>query len=304
MTILISVLETALPVLAALSLGMLLRRTGFLRPADVEALKKVALNLCLPLVLVSAFATMEYTVTTLMIPLAMFVICLAGLGVGVVLARLMRLDRVCGFLSTGFEAGMLGYALFALLYPRESASTFAILDPGHTLFVFTVYKALLSGSHDLRAMGRDIAASPVIWGLVAGVLLGATGLYGFLADHGLGGTVDAVTDFLSAPTGMLILLCIGYDLDLRSLQWGTLSRLIVLRLISAGAMLGLLLLANRFVLGGMVHTGAAVLFFLLPPPYVLPVFSQDESQRATLSSAISALTLVTILAFAIMAVVV
>lgn len=304
MTTVISVLETALPVLAALSLGILCRRRVFLSRADIEALKKVVLNLCLPLVLVNAFATMEYTVRTLVLPLVMFLLCLVGLGMGALLSRLLKVDRLCGYLSTGFEAGMLGYALFALLYPQEPTSTFAILDPGHTLFVFTVYKACLSGKRDFRAIGRDIATSPVIWGLVAGVLLGATGLYGLLADHGLSGTVDAVTSFLSAPTGMIILLCIGYDLELRSLQWGKLSKLIALRLISAAVMLALLLLANRFVLGGMIHTGAAVLFLLLPPPYVLPVFSDDETQRTTLSSAISALTLLTIIFFAIMSVIV
>lgn len=304
MTTVISVLETALPVLAALSLGILCRRRVFLSRADIEALKKVVLNLCLPLVLVNAFATMEYTVRTLVLPLVMFLLCLVGLGMGALLSRLLKVDRLCGYLSTGFEAGMLGYALFALLYPQEPTSTFAILDPGHTLFVFTVYKACLSGKRDFRAIGRDIATSPVIWGLVAGVLLGATGLYGLLADHGLSGTVDAVTSFLSAPTGMIILLCIGYDLELRSLQWGKLSKLIALRLISAAVMLALLLLANRFVLGGMIHTGAAVLFLLLPPPYVLPVFSDDENQRTTLSSAISALTLLTIIFFAIMSVIV
>lgn len=304
MTTVISVLETALPVLAALSLGILCRRKAFLSRADIEALKKVVLNLCLPLVLVNAFATMEYTVRTLVLPLVMFLLCLVGLGMGALLSRLLKVDRLCGYLSTGFEAGMLGYALFALLYPQEPTSTFAILDPGHTLFVFTVYKACLSGKRDFRAIGRDIATSPVIWGLVAGVLLGATGLYGLLADHGLSGTVDAVTSFLSAPTGMIILLCIGYDLELRSLQWGKLSKLIALRLISAAVMLALLLLANRFVLGGMIHTGAAVLFLLLPPPYVLPVFSDDENQRTTLSSAISALTLLTIIFFAIMSVIV
>ncbi len=304
MTILISVLETALQVLVTLALGMLLRHTGFLRPADVESLKKFAMNVCLPMVLVGAFATTEYTVSTLMIPLTMFVICVVGLAVGLALAKLMKLNRVCAFLSTGFEAGMVGYALFALLYPQEPTSTFAILDPGHTLFLFTVYKTLLSGKRDLRAIGRDVISSPVIWGLAAGVLLGATGLYGLLADHGLSGTLDAVTGFLGAPTGMIILLCIGFELDLRTLQWGKLSKLIALRLCSAAVMLGVLLLANRFVLGGAIHTGAAVLFFLLPPPYILPVFSQDESQQATLSSAISALTVLTLVAFAVMAVIV
>lgn len=304
MNIFISVMETALPVLAALSLGMLCRKKSLLTEDGIAALKKVALDICLPMVLVNAFATMEYTLSSLIIPAVMFLLCLVGLGVGRLLARLLKLDQIAAYLSTGFEAGMLGYALFALLYPQESTSTFAILDPGHTLFVFTIYKACLSKKSSKKDLLKDITMSPVIWGLAAGVLLGVTGLYGLLADHGLSGTVDALTDYIGAPTGMIILLCIGYDLELRSIQWKQMSKFIVLRLASAAVMLCLLLAIDHLLLGGIIHTGAAVLFFLLPPPYVLPIFSDDESQRANLSSAISALTLVTILLFAVMAFVV
>lgn len=304
MNIFISVMETALPVLVALSLGMLCRKKALLSAEGVAALKKVALDICLPMVLVNAFATMEYTLSSLIIPALMFLLCLVGLGLGRLLARLLKLEPIAAYLSTGFEAGMLGYALFALLYPQEAASTFAILDPGHTLFVFTIYKACLSGKADKKALLRDIAMSPVIWGLVAGILLGATGLYGLLADHGLSGTVDALTSYIGAPTGMIILLCIGYDLDLRAIEWKKMSKFIVLRLVSVAVMLLLLLAIDRLLLGNIIHTGAAVLFFLLPPPYVLPIFSDDESQRASLSSAISALTLVTIILFAVMAFVV
>ena len=43
--------------------------------------------------------------------------------------------------------------------------------------------------------------------------------------------------------------------------------------------------------------------FLLPPPYVLPVFSSDEEQRAYLSSVLSLSTLVTLAGFVLLAVI-
>lgn len=303
MTVLISVIETALPVLAALFLGMFCRKTGFLRPEGIEALKKVALNICLPATLVNAFATMAYTPSSLLIPVMMFLLCGVGLGIGMLLAKWMKLDRITAYLATGFEAGMLGYTLFSLLYPTQPAAEFAILDPGHTLFIFTIYKLSLRGKGAGRSVLREIAASPVIWAVAIGMLLGISGLYGAMASSGLSGPWDAVVSFLSAPTGMMILLCIGYDLDLRQLRWREISRLILLRLLSVSAVLALLLGLSK-LLGIAIHTGAAVLFFLLPPCYVLPIFADDEAQRATLSSATSALTLVTLVLFAIMAVVI
>lgn len=43
--------------------------------------------------------------------------------------------------------------------------------------------------------------------------------------------------------------------------------------------------------------------FVLPPPYVLPVFADVEAERADVSSALSALTFVSIVLFAVLAVV-
>ena len=49
------------------------------------------------------------------------------LALGFLAVRLFRVkSRLAPFLATGFEAGMLGYALFALLFRDESASRFAI----------------------------------------------------------------------------------------------------------------------------------------------------------------------------------
>ena len=60
MTTLIRVIETALPVLAALLLGMFCREKKFLTRDAIDALKKVAVNLTLPFVLLNAFATADY----------------------------------------------------------------------------------------------------------------------------------------------------------------------------------------------------------------------------------------------------
>ena len=57
MDTLIHVLETALPVFLTLGLGVLCRRTKLLSPEGVKALKSVAVNITLPAVMFSAFAT-------------------------------------------------------------------------------------------------------------------------------------------------------------------------------------------------------------------------------------------------------
>lgn len=296
----ISVIQTALPVFLALALGMLCRQKKFLTREGIDALKKVVLNITLPAVLLNAFATAEYSLSTLVLPVMMYVICIVALVLGFLIVRVCKLkSRLAPFIASGFEAGMLGYALFALLFPGESASKFAILDLGQTLFVFTLFKILLSGKTDLKAIAKDMATTPILWAVLAGVLLGATGLYGKLQQWGVAGILDGVTSFVSAPTGMIILLTVGFDLVLREIPWKKTAGLIAMRLGVMAVILGIIIVLNRTVLNGIIFEGAAVLMVLLPPPYVIPVFADEPQERVQIASALSALTLVTMILFAV-----
>ena len=301
----IAIIQTALPVFLALFLGMLCRSKKFLTRDGVDTLKKVVINITLPAVLLNAFATAEYTVAALILPAVMFGLCCVALVLGKLIIRLSGMkSRLAPFLATGFEAGMLGYALFSLLFPKESVSAFALPDIGQTLFVFTLFKILISGKTDIKAIGKDMMKTPILWAVFAGVLIGATGLYGKLQDWGVGGILDSVTDFVSAPTAMIILLTVGYDLVIREIPWKKTAGLMGMRLLVAAILFGIVILLNKTVLNNMFFTGAAMLMFILPPPYVIPVFADEPEERVQISAALSAMTLMTIILFAVLTVIV
>ena len=295
----VSVIQTALPVFLALVIGMLCRSRNFLSRDGIDALKKVVINITLPFVLYNAFATAEYTLAALILPITVFLLCCVALALGKLIVKVFRIgSKLSAFLASGFEAGMLGYALFVLLFPDVPVSRFALLDIGQTLFVFTLYKILLSGKTDLKAIGRDMVTSPILWAVFLGILTGATGLYAAMGKWGVAGIVDSVTSFVSAPTGMIILLTVGYDLVIREIPWKSTAGLIAMRLVVVAVCYGILVLLNRTVFKGMIFEGAALLLMILPPPYVLPVFADEPTERVQISSALSALTLVTMLLFA------
>lgn len=303
MNTLIIVAQKALPVFVMLALGMLCRKTKMISREGVAAMKTFAVNITLPAVMLNAFATASYSRESLIVPLVIFSMCVLMLLGGHLLCRMMKIPgRLSPYLATGFEAGMLGYALFALLFPQESTSAFAMVDLGQVLFVFTLYKALLAGSSGLRGVIHEALHAPTVWAIAAGILIGASGLYGALAPSGLSGVLDAVTGFVSAPTSAVILLTIGYDLVPGEIRWRKTARLAALRLLVSGAALAAVLLIDRFMLGSMMHPGALILMFTLPPPYVLPVFADVEEERTDVSSALSALTLISLLLFMILTV--
>jgi hypothetical protein len=53
--------------------------------------------------------------------------------------------------------------------------------------------------------------------------------------------------------------------------------------------------------GNALILWAAALMFTLPPPYVLPIVSKDESAKAAITSTLSVATVYSILAFAVIA---
>lgn len=298
----IRILNTALPVFVALFLGVLCRKRNIFIRSGIDALKKLAVDIALPAVIFSALATADYTSGALLIPVVMYALCTAALCLGFVIRRLFHIESpLMPYLMTGFEAGMIGYGLFALLFPNESGSAFAILDLGHVLFIFTLYKGLLLGRGQTKELFRQALASPVLWAIVAGLLFGVTGLYRALEPSGIAGVIDSTAAFISAPTSCLILLAIGYDLEFRNVAWKKTALYIVLRFAVIGLMLALMLLLNRCLLGGRIHTGALVLMMLLPAPYVLPIFADVEGERADIASTLSIMTLISLILFAVMA---
>ncbi len=76
--------------------------------------------------------------------------------------------------------------------------------------------------------------------------------------------------------------------------------IVVMRVVIMAIVLALALLINRYVLNSAMHIGALVLLMTLPPPYVLPVFADAGDERANVSSALSVLTLLSLVIFAIL----
>ena len=300
------VLQTVLPVLLMLGIGMLCRSRQLISREGVNALKSVVVNIALPAVLLNAFATTSYTFMDVVIPLLMFLVCLAGWALGRAAMRLFHMpSRFVPFLTTGFEAGMLGYALFNMLYGSARTAEFARIDLGQVLFVFTLYKILLGmdgrEKTDMGQLLREMVFSPIIIAIAAGVLLGATGLYKALQPSGVSALFDACTSFVSAPTGAIILLTIGYDLVLGDIPWASTAKVVALRF----AIMMLLRLALVALLNALWPqaglTAAINVMFILPPPFVLPVFADDADQRVYVSSALSVSTLAAIAGFAVLA---
>lgn len=103
------------------------------------------------------------------------------------------------FLMTGFEGGMLGYALFGLLYGAGQTHVFAMADIGQTVFAYTVFLSVLNvvngDKPSVKGVVKNMLSNPACVGMLLGIVLGALGLGKAVAASPVGALVTEVISF-------------------------------------------------------------------------------------------------------------
>lgn len=301
----LQVLTVVVPVMTGLLLGILARVRSLISPQGVDGLKALVMNFCLPAVLLRAFYTADFSFGFFAVTAVMIVCCLAGLGFGYILRRVTNL-RMLPFLTTGFEAGMMGYGLYTMLFGVGEMHNFAMVDLGQVLFVFTVYTTLLNREKEMppRQAIMDMVRSPVFLAILAGVVLAATGLGSRLAASTAGDMVASLLDYLATPTGMLMIFVVGYGLKLQR----DAAKAALLTVALRAAIMALLCIITLWLAGLVMPMTdpllwAIVLMFSLPAPFVLPLYSGQKDEEAYVSTSLSLGALLSIVVFAIISVV-
>lgn len=346
--------------------GVVTARRGWLGDRAVDGLKTLITQLTLPLLLLRAFLQLAPEGRNVVLALAVFAACAVMGGVGAALQRAARLPRPeTRLLLQGFEAGMLGYALFVALHGNDHLPAFAALDMGQVVYVFTALMVQMSvleqrrvrelshaaagGGHprsDAGAQGsshrsgqaplhgsaqaplhgggqmtldvgqppgpdgvrapiafpwRDIAMSKVLWAIVGGltISLAAPGLAAWLS--GTDGPAAPVFDTIGGLTTPLVCLVIGASLAGGIPRDPAIVRVVALRTLVG---LGLGLLFGLVVVPALGfsewHTKAAIMLFVLPAPFVIPVYYRRSA--AFVGSVLTLGTAVSIVLVAVLAV--
>ncbi len=283
-----------LPVFLLILTGVLLRKLAFFGPATVADLKKMIVNVTLPAALFLAFSTVQIQPAYLLIVAAVFGACLLVLLLARPLGLRVGVDSAYfPSLLTGFEAGMMGYAIFGAVYGAENIYKFGIVDLGQVLFVFFVLVpglARMANPHGPTSFGATLLGfvrTPVIVAIVGGLLFQAIGLTAlFAASPLLDGVLEAVR-LVGAITTPLVAFVIGYELALRPGALRAPALTAALRLLiwlPAGALFAWLVVGRWLGLDS-VFQAAVLTMVLLPGPFVIPIFMRPDSAHPERSEA-------------------
>ena len=309
----IDALGRVLPVLLLFVLGAVLRRRAFLSESTIADLRRFVLAVTLPSALFLTFLRVSLELRYLPIVVIVFVACVGMLIAGPHLCRLVGVrSPFTGPLMTGFEAGMLGYAIYGGVFGQAALYRFGIIDLGQVLFVFFVLATVLTrrATGVTPGVGATVGAflrTPVILAILAGVAGNAVGLGPAMDASPLTASVLRTLGLLGACTTPLIAIVIGYSTRLRPGALSRPARTVAVRL-TAWVLLAIAF--DKVVVEGMLGLdalfGAAVMTMaILPPPFVIPLYMgsrpEDEGERDYVADTLSLATVVTLVAFSIVA---
>ena len=295
-----------LPILVLLIVGFAMRRFRFVSPGTIDDLRKVVVNLALPAVLFPAFLEVELEANDVVIVIATFVICVALYLIGRLLKpRFGAGHEYFGFLMTGFEAGMLGISLFGTAYGLERIGSFAVVALGHELFIWFVFLALLLAVRDVvRGPGQLVGSffkSPVIIAILAGILANLADLGESLWDWPVTGGLLNTLGFLAGLTVPLILLIVGYgiQLDVRGVREALPPVAVRIAIVAPLALILPPLLMGNVLDGDSYSQAALFTLLVLPPPFIIPLYMKAgiDEERRYVNNVLSLCTLVSIAAF-------
>lgn len=303
----IPVLEMVLPVIVMLFLGYLCRAKNLVTKEGLAGIKSVISNITLPVVLFKAFYTTDYSLRSILGFVIIFTSCVLALLAGYALNRFVAQSKLMPYLMSGFEVGMLGYALYGLLAGTDKLSYMASVDLGQVLFVYTVYLTLLKNATgqktDVKGILLSMIKNPAFQGVAIGIIVGITGLGGFISASPVGGIFSEIIEMITLPTAGMILIIVGYELSMRRDLVGPVVKTIAFRV----AVMAVLLCISAFIMFSLLPFDknlfmAMVLLFSLPAPFIIPLYADVESEGVYISTTLSMNTLVTIFIFILLSV--
>ena len=298
-----AVIEMILPIVITFLIGVMTRRRNLIDESGCAVIKTIVSRIMLPVVLLNAFLFADYSLDTVVIIIVIFASQLVIFGIGYLMKRVIpSRGKYLPFVFSTLECGSLGYPLIAMLYAAKGTSDMAIIDVGHTVFLFLIaipiMQATDGGDPDIRSILKNALTSPTFDAMLIGIALGLLGVDTALAGSAAYGTYQAVISFLTAPTGMLILITLGYDMSLHRDLMGPVAFTSIARLAVSAAVCALSsLVIFRFMPFDKGTLTALMLAFSLPASYAIPMFAKFEGHKDYVSTTISFSTLLTLLTF-------
>lgn len=306
------ILEIILPVLVMLLLGILCRSLKLLNKSGIDNMKRLVTDIMLPVAIFNALATAHYSIETGKLILVMFVMLMVSFGTGYILKPVMQKDyrKYLPFMVCVYEGGLMAYPLYTSLCGQENLSQIAVLDIAGLLFGFSVYMGLLGqtengGKISVKKLCIGALKTPAFIASVLGIIAGLTQIVNVLLNSSLGGVYLAVENILTSSVTAIILIVVGYSMELNSkLVKPCIKTILIRAVVQIIMVIGVLFIVNRFIVTNDLLNIAIIIYMSAPATFSMQTFLKKRDSSAYVSTTNSLYCIVSIIVYVIVAAVV
>ena len=308
----IKILEALLPVLLMMGLGAFCKARGWLKQESLNGLKFLATKIILPVAIFHALSTADYSSSIFKIVLIMFCMLLISFGAGFLVKGFVKppYRKYVPFLVSVYEGGMMAYPLYTNLCGTENLSQIAVLDIAGLLFGFSIYMGMLGqveNGEKINAKKLCMSAfhTPAFIASVLGILAGLSKVVICLIDSPFGGAYLAVEGILTTSVTAIILIVVGYSMELTKELIRPCLKTILMRVLLQTLMaIGVLWAVHLWIGDNMLLNLAIISYMSAPATFSMQTFLKKEEGSAYVSTTNSMYCMVSILVYIILAAVV
>jgi predicted permease len=275
-----------MPIFMLCLVGYFCNRRGFISRETIAGIKKLIISIGLPATLFITMLGLELRKEYVAVVLLMFLMLVLGYIAGVLFNKLpcFRIS-VLPLFCTGFSFGFLGIPLYGMVFGMENIGNIAMLGIGHEIFVWVIYYSMLKITYKNEKFSWesiiDCLKSPIVISIFAGILCNLLGLQNFFKTNVVfGGLVQSLT-YLGQFVTPLILICVGYGINLKKEFIHESIKLTGIRLIitfGVGYLLKWLVL-DAFIEPSYLFDAAFFTFLIMPPLFSLPIFIGEYGEK-------------------------
>lgn len=204
-------------------------------------------------------------------------------------------------MTPGLSFGTMGIPLFIAVFGMEALPTFSVLNIGNELFIWFVLVILLkyhfSGERFSTSVFKDFIRSPFIIAVLSGLILNISGLRDIISQNILYNGLVSTLDLLGTIVSPLILIILGYDLQLNRTYIRESVKILVIRYAAMLLLGGLVkyLILDRFIHSDPLFDYAWFTYLILPPSNSVPLLFSNYSTEENASIATNVVVLSSIL---------
>ena len=303
------VLEIISPVLVMIILGILCRKWKLLNKNGIDNMKALVTNIMLPVAIFHALATSDYGAETAKLVGIMFIMLVVSFGIGFLMKPLMTENyrKYLPFMVSVYEGGSMAYPLYTSLCGQDNLSQIAVLDIAGLLFGFSIYMGMLGQTENgekinVKNLAVSAVKTPAFIASVLGIIAGLTGVIKLLLASPAGGIYTSVESILTTALTAIILIVVGFSMELTPELFGPCVRTIVMRIVLQAVMIVCVLLAVHSFIGSNKLLDLAVITYMsAPATFSMHSFLKEEDGSAYVSTTNSLYCIVSVGVYMILA---